>query len=222
LQHGKKEQSKMKLKICGLKNRENVQSLLAVQPEYLGFIFYEKSPRFAGEPAALTWLKQLPLSVKKVGVFVNASPEHMLKIASQTGISALQLHGEESPAVCKILKNSNLEIWKAFGVNEAFDFAKTADYAGCCDAFLFDTKGHKRGGNGVAFDWSLLEQYPQPTPFFLSGGIGPNDAAAVAELASSPRLGQWLLGVDINSRFEIEPGLKDVEAVKRFKHDLFS
>ncbi len=230
----------MKLKICGLKHPANVHQLLTLEPDYIGFIFYEKSPRYVGEVADLGWVRELPGPTKKVGVFVNEAVEVVKNIAAALGLLVVQLHGEEPPGVCKSLKMSGLEVWKAFGVDEDFDFEKTVAYVGVCDKFLFDTKGKNRGGNGVAFDWGLLEKYGGETPFVLSGGIGlpltpkgaPTEfqASELQKLWSSDKgaslgspLGVRGLSVlDLNSRFEIEPGLKDFELIKTFKHELFS
>lgn len=231
----------MKLKICGLKHPDNVHQLLTLEPDYLGFIFYKKSPRYVGEFADLDWVKNLPGSAQKVGVFVNEEVEVMQSIAAALGLNVVQLHGEEPPVVCEAMKKTGLEVWKAFGVNEDFDFEKTAAYADVCEKFLFDTKGKNRGGNGVAFDWGLLEKYEGETPFVLSGGIGPLPLTPKGEpnLGSSQLNSRFLwssdglqslgspLGVrglaalDINSRFETKPGLKDFELVKKFKHELF-
>ncbi len=229
----------MQLKICGLKHPANVHQLLTLEPDYIGFIFYKKSPRFVGEVTDLAWVRELPSPTKKVGVFVNEAVEVVISTAEALGLQVVQLHGDESPAICYTLKMSGLEIWKAFGVDEDFDFGKTTAYAGCCDKFLFDTKGKNRGGNGVAFDWGLLEKYEGVTPFVLSGGIGPPLTPKgeptdfqVSELqkwlspdnsasVGPPLGGRGLVALDINSRFEIEPGLKDFDLIKTFKHELF-
>ncbi|MBK8564172.1 MAG: phosphoribosylanthranilate isomerase [Saprospiraceae bacterium] len=211
----------MKLKICGLKHPANVHQLLTLKPDYIGFIFYKKSPRYVGEVADLDWVKNLPGSSRKVGVFVNEAVEAVENIAAALGLQVVQLHGEETPEICNALKMSGLKVWKAFGVDEDFDFGKTAAYADVCDKFLFDTKGKNRGGNGVTFDWGLLEKYQGETPFVLSGGICIEDAGAVLKLSKSLRLGKFLSVLDINSRFETEPGLKDFELIKTFKHELF-
>ncbi|MFQ5447979.1 MAG: phosphoribosylanthranilate isomerase [Saprospiraceae bacterium] len=209
----------MKLKICGLKHPGNVRQLLVSQPDYLGFIFYKKSPRYAGETADLSWVKNLPGSARKVGVFVDEKLLTVRKTAATLGLHVIQLHGGEPPAHCEALRKEGLEIWKVFAVNEDFDFEKTKPYAGVCHKFLFDTKSKSRGGNGVAFDWSLLEKYAGETPFVLSGGIGPENAKPVKTLSSNRSL--RLAAIDINSRFEIEPGLKDISLVKKFMHELF-
>ncbi len=212
----------MKLKICGLKHPDNVHQLLTLEPDYLGFIFYKKSPRYVGEVADLDWVKNLPGSARKVGVFVNEEAGMMQSIATALGLQVVQLHGDESPAVCEAMKKTGLEVWKAFGVNEDFDFEKTSAYVGVCDHFLFDTKGKNRGGNGVAFDWGLLEKYEGETPFVLSGGIDLRFTIYDLFIPLG-RLGAGKMpsAIDINSRFETEPGLKDFELVKKFKHELF-
>lgn len=232
---------RIQLKICGLKHPDNVHQLLTLEPDYIGFIFYKKSPRYVGEVADLDWVRELPGPAKKVGVFVNEEVEMMKNIAKSLDLPVVQLHGEESPAVCKAMKKSGLEVWKAFGVDEDFDFEKTTAYAGLCDKFLFDTKGKNRGGNGAAFDWRLLERYGGEVPFVLSGGIGPSPLTPKGEPTDFkslelqrilkidlelPKLGsplgvRGLVALDINSRFETEPGLKDFELVKKFKHELF-
>ncbi len=216
----------MQLKICGLKHPANVHQLLTLEPDYIGFIFYKKSPRYVGEVADLAWVRELPGPAKKVGVFVNEAVEVVKSIAEALDLQVVQLHGDESPTVCNDLKMNGLEVWKAFGVDEDFDFEKTAAYADCCDKFLFDTKGKNRGGNGVAFDWGLLEKYRGEVPFVLSGGIGPGGACPSSVRASSSnRAGTGSPRpdvLDLNSRFEIEPGLKDVELIKKFMHELFN
>ena len=233
----------MKLKICGLKHHRNVRQLLTLEPDYLGFIFYKKSPRYVGEAVDLDWVKNMPGTARKVGVFVNEDVEKMKNTAEMLDLQVIQLHGEEPPEVCSFLKKAGLEVWKVFGVNEDFDFEKTKPYAADCDKFLFDTKGKNRGGNGVAFDWSLLEKYEGETPFVLSGGIGPDTLLppltppltpkgepipGSAEVGSplgvrgGGKVWKRLTALDINSRFETKPGLKDFNLVKKFKHELFS
>ncbi len=207
----------MKLKICGLKHPTNVHHLLTLEPDYLGFIFYKKSPRYVGEMTDLAWIRELPGPTKKVGVFVNEAVEVVKNTAEVLGLQIVQLHGEESTKVCKSLKMSDLEVWKAFGVDKDFDFETTTGYANCCDKFLFDTKGKNRGGNGVAFDWGLLEKYRGEVPFVLSGGIDLRFTIYDLRLGA----GKIPSVLDINSRFEIEPGLKDFELIKTFKHELF-
>lgn len=199
----------MKLKVCGMKLGANILDVASLLPDYMGFIFWEKSPRyFSGE------LPQLPQSVKKVGVFVDAAEAEILEKINRYGLDAVQLHGKESPECCSQIKTPGISVIKAFSVDEAFDFEVLNAYEPYCDFFLFDTKGQSPGGNGIAFDWRLLRKYGLKTPFFLSGGIGPESAKALSNLDLP------IHAIDINSRFEIKPGLKDADAIKRFKDDL--
>ena len=208
----------MKIKICGLRQAENIQSLLPLQPDYMGFIFYEKSKRYAGKNVGRV---SNPTDVKdskkpiKTGVFVNEELNKIKTIIERHALDAVQLHGDESPEFCKKIKNEHVEVIKVFSVDDDFDFSTTKKYEPVCDLFLFDTKGKERGGNGIAFNWTILNNYKGEKPFFLSGGIGPEDAAEIKKI-NHPKL----FGVDINSRFELEPGLKDVEAVKKFFNEI--
>lgn len=208
----------MKLKICGMKYQDNMTAISQLQPDYLGFIFYKKSSRFFD-----TGIPEIPKNIKKTGVFVNASQEEILKKVQLYDLQAIQLHGSESVEFCKELKenistslNVRLEIIKVFSIKDEFDFTVLKPYETIVDYFLFDTKGKLPGGNGVAFDWTVLENYPSKKPFFLSGGIGletiPKLEAFLKSKASS-----YCHALDINSKFEIVPGLKDIEKLERFK-----
>ena len=200
---------KLKVKVCGMREAQNISEIAALQPDYLGFIFYEKSPRFAlGNPDFSLSTCQIP-TVQKVAVFVNESVEKMRETADRYGIAALQLHGSETPEQCRQLRE-NFTVIKAFSVAEPKDFEAVQAFSDCCDFFLFDTKTQQYGGSGKKFDWRLLEKYQGATPFFLSGGIDLSDVAAIAQLAH-PQL--W--AVDVNSRFELRAGVKDVEKVKQ-------
>ncbi len=221
----------MRIKICGLRQTENIKSLLPLQPDYLGFIFFEKSKRYAesvlegGFAKSLRFSKSKQYIPIKTGVFVNQDVNTIKLIIEKYGLSAVQLHGDESVEFCRELRGVNLgddfklppklQVIKVFSVHDDFDFSITKEYEPVCDLFLFDTKGKERGGNGVAFNWDILNKYKGEKPFFLSGGISPGDAAEIKKI-NHPKL----YGVDINSRFEIEPGLKDVEAVEKFMDEL--
>jgi phosphoribosylanthranilate isomerase len=203
--------NKLKIKVCGMRDPENISGVVAAVPDYLGFIFYPKSKRFVGfEPSAKV-LAAVPESVKKVGVFVDETPEKVLEIYRNWKLDVVQLHGNETPEYCRQIKDSGITVFKAFSVDESFDFATLKAYSGVCDYFLFDTKGQLPGGTGQKFNWQLLENYQGLVPFFLSGGIGPSDLEAVREF-HHPQL----FGIDINSGFEISPALKDVEKVRSF------
>jgi phosphoribosylanthranilate isomerase len=180
-------------------------------PDYLGFIFYPKSKRFVGFEPSPEILAHVPDSVKKVGVFVDETPEKVMEVVQNWSLNVVQLHGHETPEYCKQIQDSGITVFKAFSVDEHFDFNSLSAYSGVCDFFLFDTKGQLPGGTGQKFNWTLLDNYNGDVPFFLSGGIGPNDLEAVLSF-SHPQL----FGIDINSGFEISPALKDVEKVKSF------
>lgn len=197
-----------------MKHVENLQSVAALHPDYMGFIFYDKSKRnFEGV------IPKLPKGIKKTGVFVNEHLEIVISLAQEYQLEALQLHGDESVLYIQALKNHlpNIEIIKVFGIKDTFDFSILQDYQELVDYFLFDTKGKERGGNGVKFDWSVLKNYPLNIPFFLSGGIGPEDVNEVKKIKDS---GLPVYAVDINSRFETEPGLKNIQKVKTFQQQL--
>jgi len=203
----------MRIKICGMKYKENIELVANLQPDYLGFIFYQKSKRhFDGE------MPTLPTDIKKVGVFVNEEVSVINELIKKHDLKGVQLHGDESALFCSELKASNktgLEIIKAFAISENFDFSMLKNYMLVCDYFLFDTKGKERGGNGTLFDWELLEQYPFDKPFFLSGGIGLAEADRIATFLESA-LSDYCYALDVNSKFESEPGLKKVQELKKF------
>jgi len=218
----------MKLKVCGMKYLENIQEVAALQPDYLGFIFYEKSKRnFEGI------IPELPKSIKKTGVFVNATLAFVVDKIIKYDLQAVQLHGDENTQYIKELRQTELvsashieiskqvrkeiEIIKVFGIKESFNFEALKPYEAVVDYFLFDTKGKERGGNGITFDWSVLEKYPYAKPFFLSGGIGLEQLKEVQQIRKTKLP---IYALDVNSKFEIEPGLKSVENIKEFKKSL--
>lgn len=214
-----KQNKKIALKICGMKYPENMQEISTLSPEYLGFIFYEKSPRnFDGD------IPNISKEIKKTGVFVDASIDFISEKCLQYDFKVIQLHGQEAPEYCTELRKKidpSIAIWKVFSVKDQFDFDRLTPYEGLVDAFLFDTKGKEKGGNGYTFDWTLLEGYNSPTPFILSGGIGLEEITAVKSFISSP-WAEKLIAIDVNSKFEIQPGLKDIKQLKNFKSQLFS
>lgn len=198
---------KLKIKICGLKDRQNLMEIVKLRPDYYGFIFYSKSERHMQNtllPSDLSFV-----SGKKTGVFVNGNAEKILKDAREYGLDSVQLHGNGSPELCGKIKSENLEVIKAFSVDKDFDFKETRAYENVSDFFLFDTKGKKTGGNGFAFDWRSLEKYDQQKPFFLSGGIGPENIENIRSVQ-----GMNLYGIDLNSKVEISPGIKDIDKIK--------
>ena len=231
----------MKLKVCGMKHGENIQEVAALQPDYMGFIFYENSKRnFEGI------IPELPKSIKKTGVFVNEYPEILISLVEEYQLDAVQLHGDESVAYVTELQfqlaerralfieenkhqkkkknkhkisNEKVEIIKVFGIKGTFDFEVLRPYLEVVDFFLFDTKGEGRGGNGVQFDWSVLENYPFEKPFFLSGGIGLEAIEEVQKILHSKLP---IYGLDVNSKFESTPGVKNIEALKKFKNNVIT
>jgi phosphoribosylanthranilate isomerase len=204
----------MKLKICGMKYQENILDVAALSPDYMGFIFYENSPRSID-----TYIPDIPKSIKKVGVFVNESLENVKKKAAQYNLNTVQLHGHEAPEFCRKLKNEGLEIIKVFSIRNEFDFSQLSAYEPFIDFFLFDTKGPNPGGNGFCFDWSVLQEYNSNKPYFLSGGIGVEQLESLKKFKNSTAAKQCY-AIDINSKFELKPGLKDGIKLKNFIQQL--
>jgi phosphoribosylanthranilate isomerase len=199
---------KMKLKICGMKYQDNILEVSQLLPDYLGFIFYEKSSRFfEGE------IPEIPKSIKKVGVFVDAKLEEIKSKTEKFNLNAVQLHGKEDVLFCEKLKKENIEIIKVFSILDEFDFDLLKPFEPYCDYFLFDTKGKLHGGNGVTFNWQILEKYNSKKPFFLSGGIGIEEIEKIVKSLHSNDSTKKLpiFAIDVNSKFEIEPGLKNTE-----------
>jgi phosphoribosylanthranilate isomerase len=204
----------MKIKICGMRIPENIAKVAALKPDFMGFIFYPKSPRYA-EPMDIASLNALPSTIKKIGVFVNENLENILTIAYKYKLDGLQLHGTELVDMCSKLKKAGYIVIKAFPIAEAYNFKVTKDYEGACDYFLFDTKTDAYGGSGLKFNWTMLDEYKGGTPFLLSGGIAADDAEAIMKI-EHPKFA----GIDLNSKFEIKPGLKNVEALREFLKEL--
>jgi len=200
----------MKIKICGMKIPENILAVAALQPDFMGFIFYPKSPRFA-EPLDIATLNALPQSIKKIGVFVNENMENILTFVYKYKLDGVQLHGTELVGMCKEFRESGLIVIKAFPIAEAYNFKVTKPYEGACDYFLFDTKTDAYGGSGLKFNWKMLDEYKGQTPFLLSGGIAADDAEAILKI-EHPKFA----GIDLNSRFELKPGLKNIDLLKTF------
>ena len=194
----------MIVKVCGMRDAENIRQLEALGIDWMGMIFWPKSKRYVSTPPVY-----LPQHVRKVGVFVDASLDAIRQYVEDYQLDIIQLHGQESPETLKALKP--LKLIKAFNIATPEDLQKTVAYEGLADYFLFDTKGKSVGGNGEKFDWSVLDSYQGETPFLLSGGIGPDDAERIKAIRH-PRYA----GIDLNSRFELSPALKDVEKIKSF------
>ena len=206
----------MEIKVCGMREQVNCQQLATtVVPDWMGLIFYPKSPRFVQEEES-DWIKSLPL--KKVGVVVGEQHAVILQKISTFGLSALQLHGGESIELVQELKaTTEVEIWKVISVGESIPWKAMEAFVPHVDRFLFDTASASKGGSGKQFDWGLLEDYPFDKGFMLSGGLTASHASAIRDLAD--RIPQ-VLGVDLNSGFELAPGLKDISALQAFKQKL--
>lgn len=195
-------------KVCGMRDAHNIRDVEALGIDWIGMIFWPKSKRYVAEVPSY-----LPEHLKKVGVFVDSTLDDILQHISDYQLDIIQLHGQESPDFAKALKPHT--IIKAFNIEKADDLLQTEKYKGIADYFLFDTKGKMAGGNGQKFDWSVLTAYQGKTPFLLSGGIGPEDAESVRSF-HHPRC----IGIDLNSRFESEPGFKDINQLKTFINKL--
>ena len=200
---------KMKLKVCGMRDSDNIRELMEVKPDFMGMIFYPKSSRYVEE------LPQTDLDVATVGVFVNESTEVIQEKSKKFGFEMVQLHGNESVEQAEELKQLGFAVIKVFGVMDQLPLEDMKPYELTVDYFLFDTKTSQHGGSGQKFDWSILESYDLDKPFFLSGGIDLEDLESIKAL-NIPQL----YAVDINSRFEIAPAVKDIQKIKSFKHQL--
>ncbi|MEM0993671.1 MAG: phosphoribosylanthranilate isomerase [Bacteroidota bacterium] len=211
----------MNIKVCGLKSEDNINALKQLDLDWMGFIFYEKSPRDVSEEAHLKTAlldENWQSDIKKVGVFVNMRIHDILHYVHDYHLDFVQLHGNERPEYCRELNNlwsmssmRKAKIIKAFSIGAAEDFEHVQQYERHCAYFLFDTKGEAPGGNGVTFDWKLLDHYQGITPFLLSGGISEAEVPAIKKL-TAPQL----FGVDINSKFEQAPTIKDVKRIQHF------
>ena len=203
----------MKLKVCGMREPENIEALSALTPNYMGFIFWAPSCRYVE-----TTTPELPSAIKKTGVFVDASIDYIQTMVQDHDLQAVQLHGEETPQYCALVQGFGVEVIKAFSIRDSFDFSQLEPYESGCDFFLFDTKGALPGGNGYRFDWSLLTNYPSQKPFFLSGGIGLEHTAQIKALLNTDLP---LYAIDVNSKFELAPARKNIDALTQFKNELY-
>lgn len=205
----------MLIKVCGMREPDNIRRLQEMPVDWIGLIFYPPSPRFFTADdcavAALDSLREKPHPPRRVGVFVNASAEQMMETATRYRLDYLQLHGNESPDTCYALQKRGYAVIKAFPIASEEDLLQTEVYEGRADYFLFDTKCSGYGGSGRAFDWQILASYHGATPFLLSGGIRPESLDALLRF-SHPR---WV-GIDLNSGFEIRPGEKDIDRLRSF------
>lgn len=204
----------MKIKVCGLKDSATIEAVEQLDGvDFSGFIFHPKSPRYVGN---LSSIPKKPKTVERVGVFVDSPLEEILPLAEKFKLSFIQLHGNEDKSICEALKTKGYQVIKVILVNNQSDLAKTTNFpAQSVDYFLFDTKTENHGGSGKKFNWNFLQAYKGDTPFILSGGISPSDAAMIKAIAH-PKL----IGVDINSRFEFNPGEKNIRLINEFISDM--
>ena len=202
----------MRLKVCGMRELENISALSELDPNYIGFIFWSESSRFVDK-------KTPPLDKKiiKTGVFVDATFDYILTKIKDHQLDAVQLHGQESCSYCKVVKDYGLKVIKSFSIKNTFDFNTLEDYENSCDYYLFDTKGKLPGGNGFTFDWKILNEYPSQKPFFLSGGIGVDNLNEIKKLVKTKLP---IHAIDVNSKFETAPGNKNIELLKKFKKEI--
>jgi len=189
----------------------NVKEIGQTNPDFMGYIFYPGSPRYVGEEPEMAIFHNVPPGIKRIGVFLNEDNHKILNLSNRSGLDMIQLHGNESPVSCLQLKSSGLLIIKAFNIDNEFSFENLMQYMPGCDYFLFDTKSEKPGGSGRKFNWEKLEEYTLDKPFFLSGGIGPEDSGIIKTIEN-----RGFFAVDVNSRFEDAPGIKNVDLVKTF------
>jgi len=202
---------KLKIKICGMRDTNNIHKVTELGPDILGFIFYRSSPRYAGDMLDEKTLFNLPSSVLKAGVFVNEDEKLISETVKRFSLDMVQLHGDETPDFCHRLKEKNIKVIKVFSMSFEHPFSKCSQYTGVTDFFLFDTPATGSGGAGNKFDWKVLNKYDLQHPFFLSGGISPEDTDRIGEI-NNPSFS----GIDLNSRFESSPGIKNTEMLKNF------
>jgi phosphoribosylanthranilate isomerase len=208
---------KAKLKICGMRDPDNIRAVIELQPDYMGFIMYKGSKRFiAGlDPS---FVNSIPETIKTTGVFVDEELDTVKNAVQLYGFKAIQLHGNESPEYCNALKvnlnqlDISTEVIKAFGIDDSFDFSILSAYENVVDYFLFDTQTPEHGGSGKAFNWKLLQNYQLQKPYFLSGGIGLENVPELLEISDSR-----CYAIDVNSRFEAAPAFKDIAKLTEFK-----
>lgn len=201
----------IKLKVCGMREYQNIVDLLGLKPDYIGHIFYPKSPRFFGNNTSV----EIPKTTKKIGVFVNESEEIILQIATQHHLDFAQLHGNEPVELAQSLKSKGLGVIKVLSVLDEMPLEAIRKFEQSVDFFLFDTKTPDFGGSGLKFDWQILKQYDATVPFFLSGGIAIEDIELIKKMNLKK-----LHAIDVNSKFEVSAGIKDIKKIEALKESL--
>lgn len=194
-----------------MKDPANTHNVALTSPDYIGFIFHPGSKRYVGANPEMVLFQQVPAGIMKAGVFVNEKPERIIELAFRFSLDIVQLHGAETARDCQSIRHAGFKVIKAFGLSAAFNFSNLIPFLTACDYFLFDTLSDQHGGSGRKFDWDKIMEYGFDIPFFLSGGIGPGDADSILKFRHPA-----FYGVDINSRFESEPGVKDPQQIMTF------
>ena len=200
--------SDLQIKVCGNTHAQNLKSVCDLQPDFIGFIFYDKSKRFVDSADEMK--QPLGADAKRVGVFVNASEQEISQRVEKFNLDYIQLHGDETPEFCAIINNIR-PVFKAFQINNNFNFNILKDYLSTCYAFLFDTSSNQYGGSGEKFDWGLLQRYNFKKPFMLSGGINDHDVEIINSFDHPS-----IMGIDLNSKFESSPGIKNITKLSKF------
>lgn len=208
----------MRVKVCGIAEEDQLKKLNEIGATFAGLIYYPKSPRYVLRHMTTSQIKK-ENSINKVGVFVNATIEEVLHMVDECRLHMVQLHGDESPRYCEKIADY-ISVVKAFRVSDNDNIQwRIQEYMGVCDMFLFDTEGAGYGGTGKKFNWDKLKNVQVGKPYFLSGGIEPGDTQRLKDFAAQPEA-KALFAVDINSKFEISPGHKDLEKVQSFIQEL--
>ena len=205
--------NQLKIKVCGMRDPENIKEVLKLKPDYIGFILHPGSKRFLGNNYELK--TDIPPETKRVGVLVNALMDEVIQWINILELDLVQLHGQEGPEYCREIKQMGIKVIKAFGIDETFEFNRLKKYEPWCDYFLFDAKTILHGGSGQKFDWAQLDGYALEVPVFLSGGIDIQDVERIKSINKS-----WLHAVDINSKFESAPAMKDITLLKEFFREI--
>ena len=204
-----KNNNRLRIKVCGLRDPDNIREVLKLKPEFIGFILHPGSRRYLGIDYRLE--VDIPDHTKRVGVFVNSLIDEVVHWINRLDLDMVQLHGQEGPEYCREIKQMGIKVIKAFGIDASFEFDSLKKYASWCDFFMFDAKSELHGGSGQKFNWKILDNYVLDLPVFLSGGITADDAGTISALQKD-----WLYAVDINSKFETAPALKDPKLLQSF------
>ena len=203
------------IKICGMREPENMLEVANLKPDLMGFIFYPASPRYAATILNPEIFTRFPPEIRKVGVFVNTGFDEINEAIRKYSLDMVQLHGDESTEICRRLSETGIHVIKSFNIKDSSGFKLCAKYIPYTNYFLFDASTSKYGGSGYKFDWKILDKYELGQPFFLSGGIAPGDVYNILEITNPA-----FYGIDLNSKFEVKPGFKDIKLLKKFMYDI--